>query len=58
LSSTDTGPLAPEALDNLPDDGGQEGSGVDEQVEEQAVEGTEDQIAGEANVQASEEMSE
>jgi GAF domain-containing protein len=56
-SSTGTGPLAPEALDNLPDDGGQESSAGDEQVEEQATEEIGDQIAEEADEQAPEEMS-
>ncbi|MBN1811621.1 MAG: GAF domain-containing protein, partial [Anaerolineae bacterium] len=57
-SSTGTGPLAPEALDSLPDDSGQEGDAVDEQAHEQAAEEMDEQIAKEVDEQASEEMSE
>jgi GAF domain-containing protein len=47
-----TGPLDPGALDNLPDDAGQEGDGRDERKD------ADEQIAGEVDEQASEEMGE
>jgi GAF domain-containing protein len=50
--TVDTGPLDPGALDNLPDDAGQEGDGRDERKD------ADEQIAGEVDEQASEEMGE
>jgi GAF domain-containing protein len=46
-SSTGTGPLAPEALDRLPGDAGQEVGAGDEQVEQQAAKEVDEQASGE-----------